>query len=83
MNKTLMNIFIASIAANGLSFVAITTMAKKLSEYEAWAKRTHTWGEMMNKIIMSHYRNGGEFLIEHELDEELEAYLLMARNGLG
>ncbi len=83
MNKVLLKILAASLLANGIGVLAVLGLCKYLTDAQNLASRTHNWSEIMNQIIMTHYKNGGEFLLSSELEQELEAYLLMARNGLG
>ena len=75
-------ILVTSLGLNGLLILAYIGQAEISKRHHENAVHLHTWGKLLQKILKQHLENGGHLDVNEGVEVDIDAYLIMSRNGL-
>ena len=82
MNKHWARVLVASVGFSVLAGLVITGQNQRIKDLEENQRRLKNWAELMQRMIRTHYENGGTLNIPAGLSDDIDAYLIFRANGM-
>ena len=83
MNNALKNLLAVSVTINILSVLAYVGINEELKVVKENRQKIHNYATLLRNLLTEHYKNGGALRVTEEMQAEVDAYMVFAKNGMG